>query len=130
MNDNGTFTVSDAPTVTGNTDHKGDDDVSNVYLTGGDKITIGTGGLNCDAGSIGVTKGAGGVNDVIATGANKDYSGKFFVDDNKYKVGYDETHKQLVLAEKDTSAETHTHCLCGKTHTAIGDHKTDTQDHF
>ena len=37
---------------------------------------------------------------------------------------------QLVLAKKDTTAETHTHCLCGKTHTAIGDHETDTQITF
>ena len=125
----GTFTVSGEPTVTGNTGKSGrEDDVSNVYLAGGDTITIG-GKLDAGA-SIGVTKGAGGVNSVIATGAKEDYSGKFFVDDNKYKVGYDETHKQLVLAEKDTTAETHTHCLCGKTHTAIGDHKTDTQITF
>ena len=125
----GTFTVSGEPTVTGNTGKSGrEDDVSNVYLAGGDTITIG-GKLDAGA-SIGVTKGAGGVNSVIATGANKNYSGKFFVDDNKYKVGYDETHKQLVLAEKDTSAETHTHCLCGKTHTAIGDHKTEQEVTF
>ena len=120
----GTFTVSGEPTVTGNTGKSGrEDDVSNVYLAGGDTITIG-GKLDAGA-SIGVTKGAGGVNSVIATGANKDYSGKFFVDNKQFKVGYDETHKQLVLAEKDTTAETHTHCLCGKTHTAIGDHKTE-----
>ena len=125
----GTFTVSGEPTVTGNTGKSGrEDDVSNVYLAGGDTITIG-GKLDAGA-SIGVTKGAGGVNSVIATGANKNYSGKFFVDDNKYKVGYDETHKQLVLAEKDTSAETHTHCLCGKTHTAIGDHQTEQEVTF
>lgn len=129
VHDNATFTVSNTPTVTGNTITK-NGAASNVFLTWGTKITIGTGGLNCDDGSIGVTKGAGRAGDAIATGANKDYSGKFFVDDNKYKVGYDETHKQLVLAEKDTSAETHTHCLCGKTHTAIGDHKTDTQITF
>ena len=125
----GTFTVSGEPTVTGNTGKSGrEDDVSNVYLAGGDTITIG-GKLDAGA-SIGVTKGAGGVNSVIATGAKEDYSGKFFVDDNKYKVGYDETHKQLVLAEKDTTAETHTHCLCGKTHTAIGDHKTEQEVTF
>ena len=125
----GTFTVSGEPTVTGNTGKSGrEDDVSNVYLAGGDTITIG-GKLDAGA-SIGVTKGAGGVNSVIATGAKEDYSGKFFVDDNKYKVGYDETHKQLVLAEKDTPAETHTHCLCGKTHTAIGDHKTEQEVTF
>ena len=129
VHDNATFTVSNTPTVTGNTITK-NGAASNVFLTWGAKITIGTGGLNCDDGSIGVTKGAGRAGDAIATGANKDYSGKFFVDDNKYKVGYDETHQQLVLAEKDTSAETHTHCLCGKTHTAIGDHKTDTQITF
>jgi len=96
VHDNATFTVSNTPTVTGNTITK-NGAASNVFLTWGAKITIGTGGLNCDDGSIGVTKGAGRAGDAIATGANKDYSGKFFVDDNKYKVGYDETHKQLVL---------------------------------
>ena len=73
----GTFTVSGEPTVTGNTGKSGrEDDVSNVYLAGGDTITIG-GKLDAGA-SIGVTKGAGGVNSVIATGAKEDYSGKIF----------------------------------------------------
>ena len=122
--DNATFTVSGAPTVMRNTRGGA---ASNVYLAGDNKtITIGKAGLT-DGASIGVIKTRLlYVGDAIATGANKDYSRNFSIDDNtQYKVGYDKAHNQLVLAEKDTTAETHTHCLCGKTHTAIGDHKTE-----
>ena len=85
----GTFTVSNTPTVTGNTKNG---DASNVYLTGSEiYITIG-GKLTGDKGSIGVTKRS---NSVIAKGVNEDYSGKFFSDDNTYEVKYKDT--QLVL---------------------------------
>ena len=127
---NATFTVSGAATVKGNTREGA---ASNVFLTWDAKITIGPGGLNCDDGSIGVTKGAGRANDPIATGApgvilSDEIAKKFKIDDSTYVVKYKDN--QLVLAKKDTTAETHTHCLCGKTHTAIGDHKTDTQITF
>lgn len=65
-----------------------------------------------------MTKKKGVDNGVIAKNVSTDYSGKFFSDDKTREVKYKDN--QLVLAEKDTSAETHTHCLCGKTHTAIG----------
>ena len=106
VNDNTTFTVSDRPTVTGNTRNRDID--SNVYLTGGTDttITIGTGGLT-DGASIGVTKGASRLGSVIATGATKDYSGKFSSDDSTYVVKHDAANNQLVLAVP--SAATHTH---------------------
>ena len=130
VDDRATFTVSGAATVKGNTREGA---ASNVFLTWGAKITIGTGGLNCPDGSIGVTKGAGSAGNAIATGAtgvtlSDEIAKKFKIDDSTYVVKYKDN--QLVLAEKDTSAETHTHCLCGKTHTAIGDHETDTQITF
>ena len=106
VNDNTTFTVSDRPTVTGNTRNRDID--SNVYLTGGTDttITIGTGGLT-DGASIGVTKGAGSAGSVIATGATENYSGKFFSDNSTYVVKHDAANNQLVLAVP--SAATHTH---------------------
>ena len=118
---NATFTVSGAATVKGNTREGA---ASNVFLTGSAKITIG-GELTGSPNSIGVTRGA--YLD-IANNVNKDYSGIFFSDKTQYVVKYKD--KQLVLAAKDTTAETHTHCLCGKTHTAIGDHKTEQEVTF
>ena len=123
-----TFTVSSAPTVTGNTvKNTVGNAASNVYLNGGAYITIGKNGLT-DGASIGVTKKKGVDNGVIAKNVSTDYSGKFFSDDKTREVKYKDN--QLVLAEKDTSAETHTHCLCGKTHTAIGDHQTEQEGTF
>ena len=123
-----TFTVSSAPTVTGNTvKNTVGNAASNVYLNGGANITIGKNGLT-DGASIGVTKKKGVDNGVIAKNVSTDYSGKFFSDDKTREVKYKDN--QLVLAEKDTSAETHTHCLCGKTHTAIGDHQTEQEVTF
>ena len=130
-----TFTVSGAPTVIGNTREKV---ASNVYLEGDNKtITIGKAGLTDDA-SIGVIKTRLlDVGDTIATGANKDYSSNFSIDDTQqYVVKYDETNHKLVLAKKSGGTTNppvtteHKHCLCGKTHTAIGDHETDTQITF
>ena len=123
-----TFTVSSAPTVTGNTvKNTVGNAASNVYLNGGAYITIGKNGLT-DGASIGVTKKKGVDNGVIAKNVSTDYGGKFFSDDKTREVKYKDN--QLVLAEKDTSAETHTHCLCGKTHTAIGDHQTEQEVTF
>ena len=100
VSNNATFTVSDAPTVTGNTMNKAD---SNVYLEGGAYITIGAYGLKGSANSIGVTKTVDG--GVIAKNVSADYSGCFFSDKTQYVVKYD--NKQLVLAVP--SAATHTH---------------------
>ena len=99
--DGTTFTVSGAATVKGNKRNNG---VSNVFL-GGSKTTITIGGALTDGASIGVTKAYPRVGGIIATGANEDYSGKFFSDDSTYVVKYD--NKQLVLAVP--SAVTHTH---------------------
>ena len=98
--DGTTFTVSGAATVKGNTRNNG---ASNVYL-GGSNTTITIGGALTGGASIGVTKAYPRVGGIIATGANEDYSGKFFSDDSTYVVKHDNT--QLVLAEK---SQTHTH---------------------
>ena len=100
VSDRATFTVSDTPTVTGNTMNKDD---SNVYLNGGAYITIGKFGLT-DGASIGVTKTVD--SGVIAKNVSADYSGKFFSDNSTYVVKHDAANKQLVLAEK---SQTHTH---------------------
>ena len=105
VNDNTTFTVSGAPTVTGNTRNRDID--SNVYLTGGIDTTITIGGALTDGASIGVTKGAGSAGSVIATGATENYSGNFSSDDSTYVVKHDAANNQLVLAVP--SAATHTH---------------------
>ena len=134
VHNNATFTVSGSPTVTGNTRNSA---ASNVFLAGSKTITIGdelTGSPN----SIGVTRGAYAYF-VIANNVNEDYSGIFFSDNTQYKVEYDktdETNHKLVLAKKSGGTTNppvtteHKHCLCGKTHTAIGDHETDTQITF
>ena len=101
VSDSATFTVSGAPTVTGNTMNRDD---SNVYLEGGAYITIG-GALNGGKGSIGVTKTVDG--GVIAKNVSADYSGKFFSDNSTYVVKHDAANNQLVLAVP--SAATHTH---------------------
>ena len=121
VDDRATFTVSGAATVKGNTREGA---ASNVFLAGSKTITIG-GKLTGSPNSIGVTRGA--YLD-IANNVNEDYSGIFFSDKTQYVVKYKDS--QLVLAKKDTTAETHTHCLCGKTHTAIGDHKTEQEVTF
>ena len=132
VDDHATFTVSGAPTVIGNTRGGA---ASNVFLTWGAKITIGTGGLNCPDGSIGVTKKNLKVGDAIATGATgvtlpDGIAKKFKIDKGGYIISVNATKDKLVLAAKDTTAETHTHCLCGKTHTAIGDHQTEQEVTF
>ena len=93
VHNNATFTVSNTPTVTGNTITK-NGAASNVYLMGSAYITIGKDGLTGDEGSIGVTKGS---DDPIAENVSTDYSGKFFSDNTQYKVEYDKTKEQLVL---------------------------------
>ena len=104
-----TFTVSGAPTVIENT-RKGV--ASNVFLAGYQRtITIGKVGLNGRAESIGVTIPYPEENSVIATNANGDYSGIFFIDDKQYVVKHDTAHNNLVLAKRDgtTTPTTHKH---------------------
>ena len=104
VSDGVTFTVSGAPTVTGNTKEGA---ASNVFLAGGAYITIGNFNLNGNANSIGVTKKKRVDNDVIAKNVSTDYSGKFFSDDQKREVKHD--GNQLVLKNKETQSPTHTH---------------------
>jgi len=73
----GTMTITGNPTITGNSDQ-------NIYLTTGKKITIGTGGLTCDANSIGITMQSPGTFTTGETSAD-DYT-KFFSDDNHYEA--------------------------------------------
>ena len=127
--------VWNAFTVSGNvniTDNKVGNADNNVYLHAKKTITIGEGELS---GKIGVTKQNPTVGSVIATGAtgvnlNSEDAKKFKSDDSKYVVKYE--NKQLVLAEAEAQppAGEHKHCLCGKTHKEVGDHKNDTQTTF
>ena len=73
----GTMTITGAPTINGNNSY-------NIYLATGKTITIGEGGLTCDANSIGITMKTPGT---FTTGATStgDYT-KFFSDDNHYEV--------------------------------------------
>lgn len=127
VSDGVTFTVSGAPTVTGNTK---EGDASNVFLAGRKTITIG-GKLTGSPNSIGVTRGA---YFVIANNVNEDYSGIFFSDNTQYKVEYDKTDKanhKLVLAKKSGGTTAgHKHCICGETHTDVGDHTSESQIEF
>ena len=125
-----TFTVSGAPTVTGNTRNSA---ASNVFLAGSKTITIGD---KLDKGaSIGVTKKPLQVDKAIATGATEDYSSNFSIDDTQQYVVKHEGDK-LVLAEKSGGTTNppvtteHKHCLCGKTHTDVGDHTSESQIEF
>ena len=91
-----TFTVSDKPTVTGNTKGSTDSAASNVYLTGSAYITIG-GTLN-EGASIGVTKTSALL---VATGNRElttEDAAKFKSNRDGYVVSVDPTNnKQLVL---------------------------------
>ena len=105
VSDGVTFTVSGAPTVTGNTKEGA---ASNVFLAGSQTITIG-GKLTGSPNSIGVTRGAGSV---IAKG--KDLTEKLteadaqkFKSDKGFAVSVDTKNNQLVLT--NSSAGTHRH---------------------
>ena len=113
VSDHAIFTVSDAPTVTGNTKN---DDASNVYLTGSADITIGSYGLKGNANSIGVTKttaSTGQAPVTIATGSNdlnEDDAAKFESDMDGFAVSVDtKNKKQLVLKKEETQPSTHKH---------------------
>ena len=106
VSDGVTFTVSGAPTVTGNTKEGA---ASNVFLAGSQTITIG-GKLTGSPNSIGVTRGAGSV---IAKG--KDLTEKLteadaqkFKSDKGFAVSVDTKNNQLVLTNSSAPAE-HTH---------------------
>ena len=133
----GAFTVADSPTVTGNKD--ANNAANNVYLDDGKTITIG-GALKGSAESIGVTtktEPTAQVPVTIATGSKnltETDAKKFKSDMDGYRISANSDGK-LVLATENTPitppvTTAHAHFLCGKTHTAIGDHKTDTQITF
>ncbi|MFR5844444.1 MAG: hypothetical protein ACLUEU_01240 [Oscillospiraceae bacterium] len=108
VSDQATFTVSGKPTVTGNTKIGADSAVSNCSVSGWVRyITIADYGLHGNANSIGVTKlpESSAAEIVIAEGVNEDYSDKFFSDDQKREVKYE--NKQLVLKNKETSRHAH-----------------------
>ena len=105
VHENATFTVSGAPTVTGNTMRGA---AGNVFLAGYQRtITIGKAGLNGSPESIGVTIPYPNENSVIATGANGDYNGIFFIDDKRYVVKRE--GDKLVLKKEETPTPDHTH---------------------
>ena len=125
----GTFTVSGAVTVTGNTVSGA---ASNVYLPSGKTITIGTDGFAAGA-QIGVTTGSkptgsGTVPVAAGAAAGTNYSTIITSDDSKYQITYDITDaSKLVLT---APVEEHTHCICGAEHRNIGSHKEATQTVF
>lgn len=108
VHESATFTVSGAPTVTGNTRESA---ASNVFLAGY-KRTITIGGKLSDSASIGVTLGAGGAGSAIAKG--KDLTEKLteadaqkFKSDKGFAVSVDTKNNQLVLKEAPTSTHAH-----------------------
>ena len=130
--DGGTFTVSGTATVKENTKNR---TANNVYLVSrSNPIIIGEDGLT-DGASIGVTtenKPTEGAI-TIATSAKSGDEDRF-VSDEAYQITYDDSGK-VVLATENTPitppvTTAHAHFLCGKTHTDIGDHKTDTRITF
>ena len=136
MDDDAAMTVSGAAKITGNTQGSSNDStISNVYLPSDKTITIG-GELTSAAGSIGVTTATdptegrpvtiatAGTNYAI-TGSDKD---KFASDKDGFKVECKDD--KLVLAKQTAATEKHKHCLCGKTHTDVGDHQTEQEVTF
>ena len=126
VSSNATFTVSGAPTVMGNTRQGA---ASNVFLAGSKTITIG--GTLDEGARIGVTKT---VYSLIADNVSEDYSRIFSSDDEtrevKYEGGKYEGGK-LVLAKKSGGTTAgHKHCICGETHTDVGDHTSVSQIEF
>ena len=130
--DGTTFTVSGAAKVTGNKKNNAN---NNVYLPESKNITIGAAQTDL----IGVTTANAPTEDgtTIAT-AGSGYTitdadkASFYSDNISYQVVH-EGDKLVLKASTPTppppppTPTEHKHFLCGKTHTAIGDHKTDTQ---
>ena len=104
---------------------------NNVYLNGSKTIAI-DGELT---GEIGVTKKFTTKETVyVATSADKntDYTGIIVSDVDTYKVAHDSTDgTKLVLVENTPApTEEHKHCICGETHTNVGDHTSESQTTF
>ena len=124
------FNVSGNVTITGNKENGSPD---NIYLQkySGKSAAITIGGEL--TGEIGVGAAAA-VPVTIATGANsdKDYSNIITSDYYKYKVAHDSTDgtKLVLVSNTPAPAEEHKHCICGETHTDVGDHTSVSQIEF
>lgn len=130
----GAMTVSGDVKITGNT--KGSDSAaSNVYLRGSEKfITIG-GALTGGPGSIGVSKSTknltAGQSVKIAEGKNyalQEDDLKAFSSDAGDPYQIQKSGNELLLV--NTTNVPHKHCICGKTHAAIGDHTSESETTF
>ena len=129
------FTVSGNVQITGNTKK---DTPNNVYLEKVyDKeevvtITIGEGGLGTNA-RMGVTtaiepEGETQVQFAIGAASDPDYTKIITSDDDTYEVAYGSDGTTLVL--KVAPEKPHQHCICGETHTDVGDHTSESQTTF
>ena len=124
------FNVSGNVTITGNKENGSPD---NIYLQkySGKSAAITIGGEL--TGEIGVGAAAA-VPVTIATGANsdKDYSDIITSDYYKYKVIHDSTDgtKLVLVSNTPAPAEEHKHCICGETHTDVGDHTSKSETTF
>ena len=132
----GTMTVSGDVKITGNTEVI--DSVStnnNVYLRGSDAvITIG-GALTGGPGSIGVSKSTknltAGQSVKIAEGKNyalQEDDLKAFSSDAGDPYQIQKSGNELLLV--NTTNVPHKHCICGKTHAAIGNHTSESETTF
>ena len=129
-----TFTVSGDVTI--QTNGK-DGNSDNVYLEKENgktaSITIGKDGL-ADSARIGVRAKEPAAGLVVATGAteNKDYTKIITSDDDTYEVAHDSTDgtKLVLVSNTPAPAEEHKHCICGETHTNVGDHTSESQTTF
>ena len=129
----GTMTVSGNVKITGNT--KGSDSAaSNVYLRGSDAVITIDGALTGGAGSIGVSKSTklkAGESVKIAEGKNyilKDDDLKAFSSDAGDPYQIQQSENALLLA--NTADAPHKHCICGETHTNVGDHTSKSETTF
>ena len=129
------FTVSGNVQITGNTKK---DTPNNVYLEKVyDKeevvtITIGEGGLGTNA-RMGVTtaiepEGETQVQFAIGAASDPDYTKIITSDDDTYEVAYGSDGTTLVL--KVAPEKPHKHCICGETHTNVGDHTSKSETTF
>ena len=127
-----TFKVSGDATITENTANGKTD---NVYLRTNDgksaTITI-DGELTGEIG-VSVPKKSD-IPFTIATGADKDknYTGIITSDDDTYEVAHDSTGgtKLVLVSSTPAPAEEHKHCICGETHTNVGDHTSESETTF
>ena len=125
-----TFKVSGNATITENTANGKTD---NVYLrtNNGKSATITIDGEL--TGEIGVTASTPSVGLPIATGTKltDEIAAKFTSDNDTYKIEPNTDGTQLVLVSSTpVPTEDHKHCICGKTHAAIGDHTSESETTF